>query len=124
MASSQGSTVTFDGGQLGQVLSWTTTPATAVVQDTTNYNSDVVGSGWESRVLKSRDCTAIEPGTASATMLGNPGYAWSDVGTKGTLTVSCAAGSIAFEAILKKYEVQGSVGELLKYAVEWEYTGG
>ncbi len=124
MASSQGSTVTFNGGQLGQVLSWITTPATAVVQDMTNYDSDLVGTGWTSRVLKSRDCTAIEPGTASATMLGNPGYAWSDVGTKGMLEITCAAGSIAFEAILTKYEIQGSVGELLKYAAEWQYTGG
>ena len=120
----QGSTVSFDGVQLGSVLNWATTPATAVTQDTTNYNSTRTGTGWDSRVLKTRNCTAIEPGTASVTMLGNPGFAWSDVGHKATLGVTCAAGSISFEAILVKYEIQAAVGELLKFTVEFQYTGG
>lgn len=119
----QGSTVTFDGTPIGSVLNWTTTPATAGVQDSTNYDSTVTGSGWDSRVLKSFNCTAIEPGTASATMLSVPGWSWSDVGHKGTLEISFAAATLSFEAILKKFEVQGAVGDLIKVSVEFQYTG-
>jgi hypothetical protein len=120
----QGSSVSFHGATLGQVLNWETTPAQAVTQDTTNYNSDLVGTGWDSRVLKSRNCTAIEPGTATVTMLGNPGFAWSDVGHKATLTVTTSIGSLSFEATLMKYQIQGAVGELLKFSAEFQYTGG
>lgn len=121
----QGSSVSFDGATLGQVLNWSVTPAVAVTQDTTNYGSDLVGAGWDSRVLKSRNCTAIEPGNATATMLGNPGFSWSDVGHKATLAFSMGdAGSVSFEATLMKFDIQGSVGELLKFAVEFQFTGG
>lgn len=123
MASSQGSSVSF-GGVLGQALNWSVTPATAVMQDTTNYGSTLTGSGWGSRVLKTRNCTAIEPGTASVTLLGNPGFSWSDVGSSNTLSVTTeSGGSWSFEATLTKYEIQGSVGELIKYTAEFQYTG-
>lgn len=119
----QGSSVSFDGGTIGQLVGITVTPATAVVQDSTNYDSDIVGSSWDSRVLKTVNCTAIEPGTASITMLGSPGFSWSDVGHKGTLVVEAATETLSFEAVLMKFEIQASVGELVKWSAEFRYTG-
>lgn len=121
-ASSQGSTVSF-GGNVAELLSWDVTPATAETTDATDYASLILGAGGMSRVVKQFDCTAVSPGTATITFLGAAGFTEDLVGSVGLFSVSSNAGSISLQAILMKFTVTGSVGELVKGSAEFQFTG-
>lgn len=120
---SQGSTVTFDGDLLGSVLGWTVNPGTAQVSEVTGLDATTYGTGGDARIVKQRDCTAVDPGSVSVRLLGCPPYTTSDVGSKGMLNVAFDGGSVSAEAILTKFEVEGQVGDLLRGSAEFEFTG-
>lgn len=121
-ASSQGSTVSF-GGNVAELLSWDVTPATAETTDATDYSSSILGTGGMARVVKQLDCTAISPGTATISFLGAGGFSDEMVGSVDQFAVSSDAGSISLQAILMKFTVTGSVGELVKGSAEFQFTG-
>lgn len=119
---SQGSTVSFNGVPIGSLLSWEVTPAQASTTDATSVDSTILGAGSESRVVKQHDCTAIDPGTASITLLGAP-FVSDDIGMVGDLSIDSEAGAISLEAIFVRFSVQAAVGELIKGSAEFQFTG-
>jgi hypothetical protein len=123
-AVSQGSTVSFDGGNIGSLVGFTASPAQAVTTDATGVSATIWGTGVDTRVVKRLECTAVDPGTVSVRLLGCPPYAVSDIGTKADLTVTFEGGSISWDAILLSFEVEGSVGELLRGTATFQFTGG
>lgn len=122
-AYSQGSTVSFDGGALGQLTGWTLDAGKAITADITSLDSQMFGSGGDARILRELDCVGIEPGKLSVRLLGCPPYAVADIGTKGSLSVSFTGGSLSGDAILDGFTVEGSVGELLVGSATFILTG-
>lgn len=122
-AYAQGSTVAFGGAEIGYLVGWTVEPAQAATTDATGTDATIYGSGDNSRVVKQVECTAVDPGTVSVRVLGCPPYAVSDIGSKATLEVGFDGGSISWEAILLSFDVEGSVGELLRGTAKFQFTG-
>lgn len=111
--SSQGSICIWNGAQLGTVTRFRAAPSTAVYVDKTNITSTVVGTGAASRVRRTYDCVAIDPGTIEVTLYGCPPYAYGDAGVKATASFTWDGGSISLPAYLDSYEVVGQVGQFL-----------
>jgi hypothetical protein len=122
-AYAQGSTVSFNGDVIGSILNWVTRPASASTTDTTGVDNAIWGSGDQSRLLKTVACTTVDPGTASVRLLGCPPYAVEDIGKTGTLAVTFDGGSVSWDAILLSFEIEGSVGDLLRGSAEFAFTG-
>lgn len=122
-ALSQLSTVSFGGVELGSLLGWTASPAQAATTDATGVDATMYGSGADSRLVKQLECTAVDPGSVSVRLLGCPPYAVSDIGSRDTLVVTFDGGSISWEAILLSFEVEGSVGDLLRGSATFQFTG-
>ena len=121
---SQGSSVSFGGGALGSLVGWQVSLAQASTTDATGTGATIYGNGEDTRLVKQVECTAIDPGTVSVRLLGCPPYTNEDIGTKATLTVDFDGGGIEWEAILMSFEVEGSVGELLRGTATFQFTGG
>ena len=122
-ASSQGTTVSFDGEPIGSLVGWRVTPATAAVEDFTHGNSPILGTGANSRVVKMVDCTSVDPGEAEVRLLGVPPYVAGEAGKKGGLTFSYEGGGFTLEAILVRFEIEGAVGEFIKGSAVFQLTG-
>lgn len=122
-AYAQGSTVSFNGTPLGSILNWVARPASAATTDTTGVDATIWGTGEEVRLVRTVACTSVDPGTASVRLLGCPPYGVEDIGSRGTLTVTFDGGSISWDAILTSFEVEGSVGDLLRGSAEFAFTG-
>ncbi len=122
-ASSQGSTVSFDGTNIGQLTGFTVSPGRAVVQDVSSEFSFVLGSGDEARLVRQYECFSLEPGKATYTLLGTPPHTASLLGKRGTLSVSYTGGFVSANAFLESFEVTGAVGELLRGSATFILTG-
>lgn len=122
-ASSQGSTVSFGGDIIGQLLGWTAVPGRAVVQDVSSAASLYVGEGDQKRLWREVECLSVEPGRATYTLLGAPPHIKGDIGKKGTLSINFSGGSLTAEAFLEEFETTGSVGELLRGSATFILTG-
>ena len=118
----QGSAVSFAGSNIGQILAFTSGSPTAVTTETTGGDATIIGSQSDARVVRSFDCTAVDPGSVSVRLLGMPPYAPEDIGSKGTLSFSTASGAETFDAILQSYEVEASVGDLLRGSASFLIT--
>jgi hypothetical protein len=112
------STVTF-AGLSGGLLGFTMSPGAAGIQDVTSHSSSVVGG----RVVRDYVCTSIDSGTATVRLLGDPGFARDDIGTEGPLSVETPAGSLSAKAILRSFDVEASVGELVRGTAEFTLIG-
>jgi|LakMenEpi03Aug12_release.lakeMendotaPanAssembly.Ray.scaffolds.fasta_scaffold62507_6 hypothetical protein len=121
--SSQGATLSFNGSRLGSITRFRASPASAVYFEKTHVSSEVVGFGAEARVLKSYDCTAIDPGTVEVTLWGCPPYNNEMVGLKGTVSLLFAGGSLSLPAFLDSFEVTGQVGQFLVGSAVFRLTG-
>jgi hypothetical protein len=122
-ASSQGSTVTFDGDTIGQLVGWSGNPGRAVVQDVSSAESYYDGAGTQMRLWRQVECMSVEPGRATYTLLGVPPHTKNDIGKKATLSISYSGGDLTAEAFLEEFEITGSVGELLKGSATFILTG-
>lgn len=122
-AYSQGSTVSFDGGALGQLTGWSLEGGKAVTVDVTTIESSIYGTGDNTRIHREIDATGIEPGKLSVRLLGCPPYAVADIGKKGGLSVTFDGGSLSSQAILDDFRVEGAVGELLVGSATFILTG-
>lgn len=120
---SQGSTCIFNGALLGTVTRFRASPAAAVYLERTNITSTVIGTGAASRVLKTYDCVAVDPGTLEVTLWGGPPYGYSDVGLRATATFTWDGGSISLPAYLDSLEVVGQVGQFLVGQAVFRLTG-
>ena len=121
--SSQGSSCSFAGQNLGRVTRWRASPGAAVFVEKTNITSEVVGSGANSRIVKTYDCVAIDPGTVEVTLYGCPPYTNAQIGSRETVSVSFEGGSLTRPAYLETFEVTGSVGEFLVGQAVFKLTG-
>ena len=121
--SSQGSTCSFNGQSLGTMTRFRVSPGAAVFAEKTNITSEVVGSGANARIVKTYDCVAIDPGTVEVTLYGCPPYTNAEIGSRGTVSVQFAGGSLSRPAYLETFDVTGSVGEFLVGQAVFKLTG-
>ena len=121
--SSQGSTVSFDGTPIGRVTGFRASPGTAQFEDVTNVGSDVIGTGWDARVLREIACTGIEPGSVDINLFGCPPYLATDIGVAAQLVISFAEGGFEFVAHLETFDVTGSVGQFLTGSARFRIAG-
>lgn len=121
--SSQGSTVHFNGVQIGRMTNWRLTPATARMEDVTNCGCRVVGSGTNTRVVSQFECLGIDPGGADISLRDCPPFIHDNVGMRATLTVAFATGSLSLEAFLETFDVSGNVGEFLRGTARFRFSG-
>lgn len=117
----QGSTATFAGFELDGFTRFQATPATGSRSDVTSLNARVVGTGNASRVFRSYHPGAIDPGSASVEVIGTPVYVPDDTGMVGDLLISGPWGSVSGVATLTKVSVSGSVGELARSTMDFEF---
>jgi hypothetical protein len=120
---SQGSTVSFGGAPIGRLTSFRVSPGTAQFEDVTSVGSDVIGSGWDARVLREIACTGIEPGGLDINLFGCPPFLNTDIGLVRTLEVSFPEGGFEFMAHLETFEVTGSVGQFLTGSARFRIAG-
>lgn len=117
--SSQGSVVSFNGQELGLLLSIRVSGGRAVATDITGVDAAVSGSGADSYIVRERDSTAVDPATVTVTFWGVGPTA--EVGDRGTLAVTMDAGSIVSgDAWLAAYEVEANVGEFIQGSATFE----
>jgi hypothetical protein len=118
----QGTSVFFNGARIGGFVRFNATPATCSESDVTSLGSLVVGAGNASRVVRQLQPGPISPGTASVEMLAAPTLSALDVGGPGRLVISGPWGEVDYEAFPTKFTVSGSVGELVRTTMEFQFT--
>lgn len=120
--SSQGSTVSFDGSVLGDLIAIRVTGESATGTDVTSMESSLGGSGGAACIARELDVLAVDPGSVSVTFFGTGLSA--AVGDKAALSVSIG-GSVVLsgEAFLASYDVEASVGELVRGSATFQLTG-
>lgn len=120
--SAQGSTVSFGGQPIGLLLSIRATGSSAGQTDITSMDSVVEGSGSSSYVRRQYDVTVVDPGQVSITFFGVGPTA--EVGDRGSLSVEIAGATVlSGDAFLASYDVEASVGELVKGSATFQLTG-
>lgn len=120
--SSQGSTVSFGGSEVGDLIAIRVTGASANGTDVTTMESAMSGSGSAACIAKELDVLAIEPGSVSVTFFGAGPSA--DVGDKAELSVNIGGTVvISGEAFLSSYDVEASVGEVVRGSATFQLTG-
>jgi hypothetical protein len=111
----QGETFSW-GGAVGEVISISVSPRKANLTDVTTMGNAGVESGGF--VVRRYECLSVDSGEASVRFFGN-GFAVSDIGTKAGLSALGVSG----EAILESYEVEASVGDLVRASAKFRFTG-
>jgi len=119
----QGAAVSFGGSPIGRLTGFRVSPGTAQFEDVTSVGSDVIGSGWDARVLREIACTGIEPGTVEVNLFGCPPFVNEDTGLVRALVISFAEGGFDFMAHLEAFEVTGSVGQFLTGSARFRIAG-
>lgn len=112
------SSVSF-AGMSGGLLGFTFSPGSAGIEDVTSHGSSVISG----RVIRDYVCTSIDSGTATVRLLGSPGFSRNSIGTKGTLSVSTPAGGLSAEAILRSFDLEAEVGDLVRGTAEFTLIG-
>ncbi len=119
---SQGTFASFAGFTLNGLVRFDSTPATCSPSDVTGIDAPTVGAGISSRVIRLYHPGTIDPGTATLELLGTPRYSAMDTGMVGSLTISGDWGSVSYQAMLSKYTVGISVGEVVRVTMEFQFT--
>jgi len=121
--SSQGSTVSFGGIPMGRLTSWRIVAGNARFQEVTSLVSPVVGMGGDARVVAQWDCTSIDPGGVDIQVRDCPPFITNEIGSRGTVVVTFATGSVALDAFLETFDVSGNVGEFLRGTARFRFSG-
>ena len=117
------SSVSFKGS-ISSLIGFTISPGSASATDVTSFESAIVrDSGGDARIVRDYTCLAIDSGSATVRMLGGVGYSRDDIGTESVLSVSTPGGSGSWRAILASWELEGSVGDLIKGSAEFIIIG-
>ena len=120
--SAQGSTVSFDGGELGSLLSIRVNGPSVSGTDVTSLESPIAGSGAGAVMSRELDVLAIDPGSVSVTFFGAGLPA--DAGEKGELEVVVAGSTVlSGEAYLASYEIEATVGDFVRGSATFQLTG-
>lgn len=117
------SSVSFAGSPIGSLIEFRAGGGSATTADVTGVGATISGTGGNSRIVREIDAVAIEPGTADVRLLGMPAFTKLQIGQKGSLAISTPDGALVGEAILMTYEVEGSVGDLLRGSASFQFTG-
>lgn len=118
IATSQGSTVSFDGSSLGSLVAIRATSPTASGEDITTMESAMDGG----LVVRELDALSLEPGSLVVTFLGPP--ATTAIGSKGELSVEIGGDIVlSGEAFLARYEVEAAVGDVVRSSATFQLTG-
>jgi hypothetical protein len=115
--------VSFDGSPIGHLTSFRVSPGTAQFEDVTNVGSDVIGSGWDARVLRELACTGIEPGGLDINLFGCPPFLNTDIGLQAAVAVTFDGGGFEFVGHLETFEVTGNVGQFLTGTARFRIAG-
>ena len=119
---SQGATVSFAGSPLGQLLMIKAVGGSASGKDVTALDCAIVGAGDESRAVKVVDVLEVDSGRCDVTFLGTP--ATTEAGAKGQLEVVIGGVTVlSGEAFLASYDVEATVGDLVKGSASFQLTG-
>lgn len=122
VTSSQGSTVSFDGGSLGSLLSINVQAQASSPVDVTYVGSTVVGSGVDARMVREVTVLAVEPTTVEVSFFGASGYTVTSPGTRGELVITGGV-SLSATAILTGWGESAAVGEHVKGSAMFVLTG-
>lgn len=120
--SSQGSSVSFNGGSLGSLLSIDVKSQASSPVDVTHTGSTVVGVGAASRIIRQFTVLAVEPTTVEVSFYGASGYGATSPGSQGTLTISGGV-ALSANAILTGWGETATVGEYVKGSASFLLTG-
>lgn len=115
--------VSFDGVDIGYLTGFDAEVKAGDVQEVTNVNSQVFGTGANARVLKEYDATSIEPPTLSFTFWGPPSFALTDAGLKGEIVFDAPGSTISGEAILVSFTHAGRAGQWSTGVATFQLTG-
>lgn len=121
--SSHGTAVSFDGVPIGYLTGFDTESKAGDVQEVTNVNSPVVGTGRNARVIRQYDATSIEPPTLAFTFWGPPSFASTDAGLKGLIVFDSPGNTISGEAILVSFSHAGRAGQWSTGVANFQLTG-
>lgn len=122
MSSSHGSYVAVSGRVIGRLLNVKPTIAAGSPVDVTSVDSPMLGSGRNSRIVRQYDCSMVEPGSVTATMLGLPGVGL-EAGKLVPMTVYVAGYTLSGEGYLSGFEPEANVGEFVRCSVTFQFTG-
>ena len=122
VTSSQGSTVTFDGSELGSLLSIAVQSQASSPVDVTYIGSAIVGSGEDARMVREVTVLSVEPTTVEVSFLGATGYGTTDPGNRGSLVITGGV-SLSATAILTGWGETAAVGEYVKGSASFVLTG-
>jgi hypothetical protein len=121
--SSHGTTVSFNGTNIGYLTGFEFDARSGQPVETTNVTSTVVGTGAKSRVVKQYDCTTVEPPTVSITFHGPPSFLSTDAGFKATLSFNAPGNVFSAEAILLTFNHSGRAGQRSTGSATFQMTG-
>lgn len=121
--SSHGTTVSFNGTNIGFLTGFDVESKAGDVSEVTNVTSTVVGTGANARVVKQYDCTAIEPPTVSITFHGPPSFSPTDAGFKATLVFNAPGMSVSGQAILLSWNHSGRANQWSNGSASFQLTG-
>jgi len=119
----QGLTASFAAVALGEVFSFDDEQSAGSAYEYTPATATVVGTGLGSRVRKQVNFAAIENGTVSFRVWGNPLFAAADMGTRGTLAFSVGGVSNSRTAAITRCRKAGEAGGLIQSAYTFIFTG-
>lgn len=121
--SPQGTTVSFNGTLIGYLTDFDWQGGAGEIVETTSFNATVVGTGDNARVVKSYDCTSVEPLVLNLQFWGPPSFEQSDGGLKATLEFSCPGAAFEGPAILRTFTHTGVVGQWTTGTASFQISG-
>lgn len=121
--SSHGTTVTFNGVNIGYLTGFDVEAKAGQLAETTNVTSTVVGTGANARVVKQYDCTSIEPPTVSITFWGPPSFDAEDAGFKAALVFDAPGMAVSGEAVLMTWNHSGRSNQWSTGSASFQITG-
>ena len=123
-SSAHGTTVTWGGADIGRLTGVSVRAGRAGLVDITSAASAIIGTGWNSRVVREVGVGSIEPASVRLTLYA-PGMTVSqnDRGDVRYLNVQGEWGGYYGNAILMDYSFNGRVGEFVTMSVDFTFTG-
>lgn len=121
--SSHGTTVFFNGVQIGYLTDYDIEASASSLVESTNVNSLVLGTGAGSRVLKNYDCVAVDPPKLSLALRGMPTNSPYDVGTLGLLEVYTQESVLTGQAVLVDWRHSGRTNAATTGSVTFQLNG-
>jgi hypothetical protein len=118
-----GTVISFDGVELKGAVSWGIDPGSCSAVDATDITAAVKGTGYGSRVWRKVEPGPVDPPTAEVSCLGSPVVTRDEIGAVGTLSIAGPWGSISGQAFATSAPASGSVGDISRFTISFQFTG-